>query len=264
MNNSPTISVVVPVYNVGTEFCNTIKSVLAQTYADFELIVVDDGSENDVSVLLFGFNDSRIKFHKLESNTNANVARNYGINIARGEYIAMLDAGNLWSKTHLQECLQTLQNTTADGLYGSLGVMYPIGRISVVTARLPRDGETMIDYLLKTGCGAQTSTLFFTADSIKDVLFDPELKRHQDYDLVVRYSKKYRFAVKENATAIYHSERKNRHICLDSCIRFISSVRDEISHDVYSIYTTHMLRLAYAINADSKVILHYQNELKKL
>ncbi|GHT70554.1 hypothetical protein FACS1894155_06460 [Bacteroidia bacterium] len=98
----PVISVIIPVYNPDESVLETIQSVLNQTYENFELIVVDDGSDFDVTTIIQQFNDSRIFFYKLE-HKNANIARNYGILISSGLYIAMLDSDDIWMENHLED-----------------------------------------------------------------------------------------------------------------------------------------------------------------
>ncbi|MDR0710802.1 MAG: glycosyltransferase [Prevotellaceae bacterium] len=158
---------------------------------------------------------------------------------------------------HLEDCLRTLQLHEADGLYGSIAV-----GASVVTVRSPKPGETMLDYLLKVGYGAQTSTLFMTADSARDIGWDEDLNRHQDYDFVVRYAKKYKLTPKLAATVAYNASRQRAtRVDFGSCIKFIERNRSDISLEVYKSYSKSMLRLAQAQHADKTIVDHYRNAL---
>ena len=258
--DAPLISVVIPTYNTANEVLQaTLNSVLHQTYPNIEIWLIDDGSETDVLPLVEEINDQRIHYQKLP-HTNANVARNYGITQSKGKYIAMLDSDDLWLANHLEDCLQTLQQTNADGLYGSLIIRHQNGGEQSVRVRHLNEDETMINYLLSTGYGAQTSTLFLTAESAKDVLWDAELKRHQDYDFVVRYSKKYRLAPKEKATVIYRLSQGAKTIDFESCIRFIKSNMDDIEPQLYLNYNYNMLLMAKNQNAGTDIINHYIKE----
>ena len=259
MNNSPIISVIVPVYNPDYSFQSTIQSVLNQTYKNFELIVVDDGSDKDIAPVIEQLEDSRIRYYKQE-HQNANVARNYGIAQSKGKYIAMLDSDDLWLENHLEDCIHTLQQTNADGLYGSLIIRHQNGGEQSCRVRHLNEDETMINYLLSTGYGAQTSTLFLTAESAKDILWDAELNRHQDYDFVVRYSKKYRLAPKENPTVIYRLSQGAKIIDFESCIRFIKSNMDDIEPQLYIRYNYNMLLVAKNQKADKDIINYYIKE----
>ncbi len=90
--NRELISVIIPVYNRTTELIRAIESVLNQTEQNFEIVIVDDGSEEDVKQACDLFNDKRIRFFRNEEHKNANVVRNMGVSMAKGDYIAMLDA----------------------------------------------------------------------------------------------------------------------------------------------------------------------------
>lgn len=254
------VSVVIPVYNHGDKLLETVNSVLDQTHVHTEVLVIDDGSEEDINALLDTLQDNRIFYYRLPHN-NANVSRNYGIRKAKGKYIAMLDADDLWKPDHLADCIKTLKQTGADGLYGDLLIRYESGRETKITVAAPQENESMINYLLRTGYGAQTSTLFLTAASAKDILWDETLKRHQDYDFVVRYSKKYRFAVRNNTTVIYRYFPLERKIDFSSCIRFMKARKEEIDPEIYYSYTKNMLRLAIKWKAEPEIIEYYREEM---
>ncbi|MDR2037176.1 MAG: glycosyltransferase family 2 protein [Bacteroidales bacterium] len=259
MNNS-LISVVIPVYNYPEAFRKTLESVANQTYRDFEVHVVDDGSEEDIESVVKEISDERIRYHKL-AHKNANVARNYGVVQSKGEYIAMLDSDDIWLEDHLEKCLELLKEKNADGLYGSLIINNVItNRKSITYVCEPDKDEVMINYLLLRGYGAQSSTLFMSAESAKKVIWDPGLNRHQDYDFVVRYCKEYKMAAKETPTVIYNLRPKS-HCDFESCIRFIKRVESEINPEVYHYYHKNMLELAKRINAAPEIIKHYRNEL---
>lgn len=256
MNNN-LISVVIPIYNNRDTIKRAVCSALSQSYSNSEIIVVDDGSTDNGLELAEKLGDRRVHCHRLP-HRNANVARNYGIMHSRGTYIAMLDGDDEWKENHLESSLDTLRTGKADGVYGSL--ILRKDKDQTITTRAIRKGETVIDFLLANGYGAQTSTMFMTAASAKDILWDETLNRHQDYDFMVRYCKKYRMCPKTEATTIYHPSNAPKDIDFASCIRFIRSVKDEITDRLYMNYHLHMLRLAVAQSADEAIISHYRRE----
>ena len=99
MSPSPRISVIVPVYNGEKLLEKTLKSVFAQTYPAHEIIVIDDGSTDSTPRILERLG-SRIKTRRIE-NSGAAASRNAGIKIATGDYLAFLDADDLWFKNRL-------------------------------------------------------------------------------------------------------------------------------------------------------------------
>ncbi|MBI5650364.1 MAG: glycosyltransferase family 2 protein [Chloroflexi bacterium] len=99
---SPQFSVIIPVYNHAAFLAETLQSVLAQTYRDFEIVIVNDGSTDDPGAVVKQFHDARIKFIEQE-NRGATAARNTGMRAARGEAIAFLDADDRWHPEKLEQ-----------------------------------------------------------------------------------------------------------------------------------------------------------------
>jgi len=259
----PLISIVIPVYNGEKTLINTLSSILNQTYSNFEVIIVDDGSDNPVESFVQSLlEDNRIRvFRTVRS--NANVARNYGINISKGEYIAMLDADDYWAENHLSDCLVLLRESNADGLYGSLylsrSMPVDIHSLSIFNARELNKGESMVDYLLTTIIGAQTSSLFTTAYSMKDIMWDSELIDHQDYDFVVRFNKKYKMIAKKEPTVAYFlSSGRTPHY--ETCIRFVENNIKDINPAIYMQYNLNMYLHAVQKEASKKFVTYFQKE----
>lgn len=124
------ISVVIPLYNKEKSVRSTLESVLAQTYTDYEIIVVDDGStDNSVAVcediinsLTPSFDNSLRIFSK--PNGGVSSARNFGVEKSRGEYVAFLDGDDLWEPTFLEEAVKLIIDYPGAAIYGlGLGSM---------------------------------------------------------------------------------------------------------------------------------------------
>ena len=98
---NPKVSVVIPTYNRADKVSATVESVLAQTFSDLEVIVVDDGSSDDTEQVLRQAFGDRIRYYA-QVNQGVSVARNKGIEEARGEWIAFLDSDDLWEKDKLE------------------------------------------------------------------------------------------------------------------------------------------------------------------
>src|SRR5574338_867068 len=104
----PTISVILPVYNGEKTIQETIESVLQQTFEDFELIIINDGSQDATLHQVSTLSDARIKVFSYP-NAGVSASRNRGIAQAEGEYIAFIDADDLWTPDKLGAQFKTLQ-----------------------------------------------------------------------------------------------------------------------------------------------------------
>lgn len=106
----PVISVIMPVYNAEAYVATAIQSVLKQTFESFELIIINDGSEDDSEKIISGFKDKRIVY-VYQSNQGQVAASNHGIKLAKGEYIKFLDADDLVNDLHLETQLKVLNGS---------------------------------------------------------------------------------------------------------------------------------------------------------
>src|SRR5208283_2367398 len=105
--NDPLVSVVIPTYNCGRYICETVESALGQTYSPVEIIVVDDGSTDDTRERLTTYGD-RVRYI-YQQNTGPAVARNRGVQDAQGDWIAFLDADDLWLPYRLELQVELLR-----------------------------------------------------------------------------------------------------------------------------------------------------------
>ena len=118
MNKTPLITVIVPIYNGEKYLSSTVQSVIDQTYGNWELILVDDGSTDRTASIIDNFVgfDRRIKKIALsESSGGPAHPRNLGLDLAKGEYIAFLDADDLWSTQKLALQIDFLMDTLHSG-----------------------------------------------------------------------------------------------------------------------------------------------------
>ena len=119
MSSKPTVSVILPTYNRRGLISRSIRSVLRQTYGDFELIVVDDGSTDGTAAVLRNYRDPRIRIFRHLRNKGAGAARNTGIRQARGDYFAFQDSDDEWLPEKLAKHIAVFSNRGFKG-----GVVY--------------------------------------------------------------------------------------------------------------------------------------------
>lgn len=104
------VSIIMPTYNCGKFIAETIKTVIEQTYTNWELVIVDDCSKDDTEQVVSSFEDARIRYYRLEQNSGAAVARTTAMKYADGEYMAFLDSDDLWKKDKLEKQLKFMKD----------------------------------------------------------------------------------------------------------------------------------------------------------
>ena len=102
------VSVIIPTYNRSNVILNSVNSVLNQTYKDLEVIVVDDCSDDETEIVLKSIKDQRLRYIKHEKNMGACAARNTGIDLAKGEFIAFHDSDDICRKERIEHELKAL------------------------------------------------------------------------------------------------------------------------------------------------------------
>ena len=114
-SNSPLFSVVIPAYNRAEIITRTIDSVLAQTFTDFEIIVVDDGSTDNLKKVCEDYNSPKIHYI-FQNNAGSNPARNNGVSNSRGYYVSFLDSDDAWETEYLEEVFKKFESDSEVGL----------------------------------------------------------------------------------------------------------------------------------------------------
>lgn len=185
---SPRVSVIIPAYNRETLVARAIDSVLAQTYQDFELIVVDDASKDGTRAVLERYRDHpKVRLILSDVNRGGSGARNLGIEAATGDLIAFQDSDDVWLAHKLAEQVAALDANPMAGLC-YCGALFSEGTRSyyipeAVFDRL--DGDMSKEMLRRNT--TSTQTLLVRREVLaKSGPFDVTLKRFQDWDLMIR------------------------------------------------------------------------------
>ena len=207
-------SVIIPVYN--KEHCveRTINSVLAQTYGDFEIIIVDDGSTDNSLRVVSAINDNRIKvFHK--ENEGVSIARNYGVERAEGEYICFLDADDEWENCFLRLMNEAIQRYPHHSFFTCPFLAKNKYKETLYKIE-GRNGDTFVieDYC-KTFVEQRHAICCVGSVCIrKDILiscgmFPPHVKRGEDHDLWLRLACKTSIVYTNRTKLIYNLDSEN-------------------------------------------------------
>ena len=190
------VSIIIPTYNRGYIIKKSIDSVLHQTYEDFELIIVDDGSTDGTKQLIDEYEDDRIKYYSYEHNKGVVYARNYGMKMAKGDYIAFQDSDDVWHSDKLEKQLKILEDDyNLDVVYCRLQYVFKDAE-SIIMPGYDIDEDSMHGNMLKQlllrniipcPCLIMRKECY---DSIGE--FDSMFKALEDYDYVLRLSQKYK------------------------------------------------------------------------
>lgn len=199
-------SVIIPVCNREVELRRAVLSVLNQTHKDIEVIVVENNSKDPelLRSVVNELDDERIKFHSLRECKNANVARNFGMSVATGDYIGFLDSDDEFEPHHIQDSIQFIKDNELDFCFGSMRVFNGI-TYRIAPARRLRPNESGPDYLFEgKGFEAPTPTYVLTRNAAEVVAWDNELDRHQDWDFFFRLVETCRGDAKVEPSVIVH------------------------------------------------------------
>jgi glycosyltransferase involved in cell wall biosynthesis len=198
----PKVSVIMPVYNGEKFLRDAVESILNQTFSDIELIVINDGSSDSSVQIITSYTDPRIVFINNDSNMGLPYARNQGVDVSRGEYIAWLDCDDTSMPDRLEKQVRLLDENPQIGVCGAWVKI--IGGGSDVIAQYPSDPEYVRASLLFNNCLAN-STVMMRAACTRDIglRFDPSHHLSQDYGLWVRIPRPWQITNLPEVLTIY-------------------------------------------------------------
>lgn len=222
----PKISVVIPLYNKGFIISETLNSVLAQTFTDFEIVIVNDGSTDNSFEIVSQYSDDRIRLYNQE-NKGVSKTRNAGIEYSKSELIAFLDADDYWHPNHLEELYQLYIDFPNCGLYASRYFMKISEENTIKTTYIQAVSDNfrgiLPDYFLasmqyRVGL---TSAVAIPKKMVQgNFLFNPELNGQEDLELFTKiaihkpvaitnkYTVEYNFAIENQLSKIQFIQKK--------------------------------------------------------
>lgn len=204
-------SVIIPLYNKAPYVAKAIESVLGQTYRDFEVIVIDDGSTDQSLEVAKTFENKLITIVS-QSNSGVSTARNNGVKLAKYPYICFLDADDWWHPTFLEEMKRLITDFSDAGIYGSGYYIVKNGQERIAPICVPQGFERgIIDY-----CEVYAKTLCMPLTSISVVIpkhifdeekgFKSQLKLGEDFDLWIRIVLKHKAILVNKPLAYYNQD----------------------------------------------------------
>lgn len=263
-NQSPKVSIILPTYNRAYLIGRAIQSILNQTYQDFEIIIIDDGSKDDTEKIIRGFKekDNRIKYISFDANKGAAAARNAGIKMSKGEYITFQDSDDEWVIDKLEKQMKVIE-TSSENIVVYCGFWRIDGDEKIYIPDiniLNREGN--INKELLKGNFVDTPSILLPKKNLEKVgMFDENLSRLQDWDLAIRLSKYYNFKLIDEPLYISYvlsdSISANYEALIIAMQIILAKYQDEI-------YKDHKIIKAWSIkfNSIAKYLLN-NNDIKK-
>jgi len=206
VNPIPRISIVMPIYNGTTTVGRALESIFAQTFQDFEVIIVDDASTDELCTVLTQIADPRIRLLRHDANIGAGAARNTGIRAARGEYVALIDCDDEWMPQYLARQLGALESSapeTAASLVSFSLARDLLGRRELRLLKASQDWYS----LLLGGCNVNAGSGLMVRRAVYKTVgyYDESLKRFEDWDWLLRCAAVYPLTCVPEVLSIYHS-----------------------------------------------------------
>lgn len=253
IRNIQLISVVVPVHNGAQWLGQTLDSLFAQTYPHFEIVLVDDASTDNLDKVLASFRDARLQVVHLKKNVGVSAARNLGIGMAKGGYIAFCDADDLCQPQRLERQLAFLEQHPETGLCGSAFTCFDTQERE--TVKNPVSDEEIRSALMQGNCFG-LSTIVGRAGLLNAAQFDETLNVAEDYELWTRLAASgVRLANLPESLLLYrgHPQQASRHR---------SEELDHATRKIRSVYCAELLGDSQLLDRIQSGVIN-QNDLDK-
>ncbi len=222
--NEPLVSIVIPLFNKSNWVIPTLRSVLNQEYSNWECIVIDDGSTDNSLDLVTSFVKSNKGNWKIveQKNSGQAVARNLGISLSQGKYIAMLDADDIWFRGKLQKQVSFLEkNHAVDLVYCSYVIFEEGSGKGLRVVGFMNSKKMVRKWLQMLGFGGLIESVsMIRATLFDDIgLFDPQLSTSSGLDIAIRSSLSIKTAVLREVLVGYRISNNQWHKNFDELIR---------------------------------------------
>jgi glycosyltransferase involved in cell wall biosynthesis len=213
---TPTVSVILPTKNRSHYLAPAIKSVLSQTYKEFELLIIDAASTDETQQVVNGFNDSRIKYLRQEKDEGVSAARNLGISKSTGDFVAFLDDDDLWLPKKINTQLTVFREASP-----AVGVVYcPSGYYIRMDENVIEFNGTSVRgnifaKIVARNIIGNCSGVMVRRECFFEVgLFDVSLYASEDWDMWIRLAKKYEFEPAKGFQYLYrlHAHRASSRV----------------------------------------------------
>lgn len=217
IRQAPIVSVIIPTFNRANLVGRAIRSVLNQTFQDFEIIVVDDGSKDNTEQVVKGFKDSRMVYVKHRQNRGVSVARNTGLKLATGKYMAFLDSDDEYVPEKLETNICELKHSSCDVgfVYSNVWWVQRPGRKRPLFEK--GEGTKVLAYgkRFEHLCKKHVppDSIVLKKDCAATERFDEELPAFEDREFWFNISMKYQGTYIDESLVLCHRQNRGEGIC---------------------------------------------------
>lgn len=248
----PKVTILMTVLNVEKYIRTAVFSMLNQTFRDFELLIINDGSTDNTEEIILSFKDTRIRYYNNQENTGISNSLNKGINLSIGKYTARMDGDDISYPDRLAKQVHFLDTHRGHGLVGSwYYVINSNSALRTVKRKATKDMDIRLAMLFENQF--IHSSVMMRTDMLKEMLYDPELEVCEDYDLFMRFLYETKVANVPEELITYRWYGGNTSIVrqkaiLESFIKIFSRTLDHygISHTTEELFVHSMLAFRYA------------------
>lgn len=199
----PVISVIIPVYNGEKTIKDTIESISNQTFSDFEIIVINDGSQDSSLEIIYRISEPRLKVFSYP-NAGLSASRNRGISKASGEYISFIDADDCWTPDKLEAQLKALQaNPKAAVAYSWTNHVNEVGQFLHQGSYITAEGNVYANLLLVNFLESGSNPLIRKQALAEVGCFDESVNPLEDWDMWLRLAARYEFVCVQSPQILY-------------------------------------------------------------
>ena len=176
------ISVILPAYNVQDTIGESIDSILSQTFTDFELIIINDGSQDNTEEVILAYSDKRIRYYQNEQNKGLIYTLNRGLDLAQGKYIARMDADDVSLPTRFEKQVKVMEENSNIVVCGTLIEPFGVKGTEKIEMLLLEKSDDIKDCLFLRSCFAHPTVMIR-----KKVLVDNNVRYNLDYPYAEDY-----------------------------------------------------------------------------
>lgn len=256
------LTVIIPLYNKVYTIAESVNSVLSQSFREFELIIVNDGSSDGSLATLSSIKDSRIRiFSKVNGGVSS--ARNFGIRNAKYDLIAFLDADDIWDKDFLEQMLIFRGSHSQASIFAS-NILLKSNNFKKNAINFIQSGYVIDYFKVALDHAIVTSSSVIIEKKVFDEVgfFNEDLRSGEDLDMWYRIINKYQLAFLNVPLAVYHLSEFNYNFSrIDFSKDFISKINDLQIND---IYWEQFKTFQIAKSLKPYYIFRYTNEIQNL